>query len=46
MTDASTEKEIAKLVSKGLPQDVARAVVLRQKGLISEKEFTRVLGYV
>ncbi len=45
MTDEDTAKEIAKLVRSGVPELTARAIVLRGKGLISELDLTRTLGY-
>ncbi len=45
MSDASTREEVERLTAKGIPKDLAVAIVLRQKGLISESEFTKALGY-
>ncbi len=46
MSDTNTRAEVERLTAKGIPKDLATAIVLRQKGLISEKELTKVLGYV
>jgi len=38
-------EEIAKLVKSGLPEPVARAVVARLRGEISERELNKILGF-